>query len=387
MTIRKHACAAGISLAATLALAAPALAEMTMSLGGRIQVDATLFDEDDRDLDSGTEFRRVRLFAEGDIADNWGYKSQIDFAGNETTLKDMYISYSGFDFGKIKIGQFKHEFGLDTLTSSKYITFIERAASMEAFAIDRRIGVGLAGDLDRWHYAFSVFGQEESSDEGADEGVGAAGRVTWAPQFGDNSFLHLGAAANWQEPESTDDSEWRVRARPEAHQSNIRFVDTGTLEDVNNITTYGFEGAYVFGPFSVQGEWMQQTVDRDNGDDPELSGWYAYGSWFLTGESRAYKSGSFGRTKATNAWEIAVRYSSTDLDDGDVRGGQQDIITVGLNYYVNPYLRFMLNYVNIDADPVADRLIDRDDETGLIVGPGEDENPSAVIFRAAMDFK
>ena len=73
--------------------------------------------------------------------------------------------------------------------------------------------------------------------------------------------------------------------------------------------TFGFEGAWVLGPFSVQGEWMQQTVNRDVGDEPDLTGFYVYGSWFLTGESRSYKGGKFGRTKATNAWELAARYS------------------------------------------------------------------------------
>ena len=372
MSTRKYASAILASLAVSLVAAAPAFAQMTVSLGGRIQVDATEFNDDDANLDSGTEFRRARLFAAGDIADNWSYKAQYDFAGNSVTMKDAYVAYTGFDFGKIKIGQFKQEFGLENLTSSKYITFIERAAS-SAFAIDRRIGVNLSGDADRWHYAFGAFGQEESDSEGSDEGYGVAGRVTWAPQFGDNSFIHVGAAANWQQPPSRDDEEFRVRARPEAHQSNIRFVDTGTLTDVDDIVTFGFEGAWVGGPFSVQGEWTQQSVNRDEGDEPDLTGYYVYGSWFLTGESRSYKGGQFGRTKATNAWELAVRFSNTDLEDGDVLGGEQDIITVGVNYYANPNLRFMLNYLDIDVDPRS--------------GGQEDDNPSAVIMRVAMDFK
>jgi len=372
MSTRKYASAALASLAVSLIVAAPAFAQMTVALGGRIQVDATEFNDDEANLNSGTEFRRARLFAEGDIADNWSYKAQYDFAGNRTTMKDAYIRYSGFNFGKITIGQFKQEFGLEELTSSKYITFIERTSPTEAFALSRRIGIGLSGDADRWHYAFSAFGQEESDSEGADEGYGFAGRVTWAPQIGDNSFLHFGGAANWQQPTSRDDETWRVRARPEAHQSNVRFVDTGTLTDVDDIVTYGVEGAGVFGPWSIQGEWMGQSVNGD-GEEPDLTGYYVYGSWFLTGESRAYKGGKFGRTKATNAWELAVRYSDTDLEDGDVLGGEQKNITLAVNYYVNPYLRFMFNYVAIDADPPA--------------GGGPQDEPGAFIVRAAMDFK
>jgi phosphate-selective porin OprO/OprP len=385
----KLASALGLSVVASCLATAPAIAEMTVNFGGRIQVDYTYYDDDNIDLSSGSEFRRARFFAEGDIADDWSYKAQYDFAGNGTELKDVYIRYGGWDFGKLTIGQFKHEFGLEVLTSSKYMTFVERA-SLSAFAVDRRIGIGLAGDAGRWHWAASVFGEEESADVGGDEGYGVAGRVTWAPQFGDNSFIHLGAAANWQIPAESNDLGpgegnygWRVRSRPETHQTNVRLVDTGVLgnvDDSDGIVTYGLEGAWVAGPLSIQGEWAQQTVNRDDGDEPDFSSWYVYGSWFITGESRSYKGGSFGRTKATNAWEIAARYSTMDLEDGDIGGGEQDIITLGVNYYVNPYLRFMFNYVRTDADNASDRFLDDN-------GNRIQDEPNAFVVRAAMDFK
>ncbi len=231
-----HKRAIGVMSAVALGLGAsvPAMAEMTVSMGGRIQVDTTYYDDDNVKLGRGTEFRRARLFAEGEIADDWSYKSQIDFAGNGTVLKDVYVRYSGFDFGTITLGQFKQEFSLNELTSSKYTTFIERALPVTAFSLSRRIGVGLAGDKGAWHYAASVFGQEESDSEGVNEGYGAAGRLTYGPKIGENQ-LHFGAAANYQDAPNSD-NEWRVRTRPESHQTSVRYVDTGTLSDVNSIT-------------------------------------------------------------------------------------------------------------------------------------------------------
>jgi len=365
-----------VAIALAAAAVVPAEAQMTVSLGGRIQADYTYYDTDNISLGSGTEIRRARLFASGDILDDWKYKAQYDFAGNETNIKDMYVQYTGWDFGKITLGQFKQEAGLEVLTSSKYITFIERAA-MSALVPDRRISAGLAGDSGDLHYAASMFGDEEGSDGDTTEGLGFNGRVSWGPKFGNNQ-THFGGSASWQQPDSDD--EWRVRARPETHQTSVRLVDTGTLDQVDDVYTYGVEGAWVNGPFSVQGEWMQQSVNRDVGDEPDLTGWYMYGSWFITGESRAYKGGKFGRTKASNAWEVALRYSNLDLEDGSVLGGEQDIWTVGVNYYVNPYLRFMLNYVATDADKASSSFLDAS-------GNRIEDEPNAVAFRVAMDFK
>ena len=48
-------------------LVAPAHAEMTVEVGGRIDAIYTYYDEDNLDMGSGSEFRRARLFAQGNI--------------------------------------------------------------------------------------------------------------------------------------------------------------------------------------------------------------------------------------------------------------------------------------------------------------------------------
>jgi phosphate-selective porin OprO/OprP len=291
----------------------------------------------------------------------------------------MYIRYTGWDLGNITLGQFKQEQSLEALMSAKYTAFIEKAMVTTLYP-DRRIAVGFAGDSGPWHYAASLFGDQEGSDDDTSEGVGLGGRVTWGPKFGDNQF-HFGGSYNWQEP---GNNSWRVRSRPETHQTSTRLVDTGTLEDVDDINTYGLEAAWVLGPWSVQGEWLQQSINRQESDlpEPDLSGWYLYGSWFITGETRSYKNGLFGRTKASNAWEIAVRYSKLDLQDDGIQGGEEENWTFGVNYYVTPYLRFQLNYVAASADPVTNNIPNPDGS-----GTNFKDEPNAIAFRVHMDFK
>jgi len=362
--------------------------EFKLQVGGRIMADAAFYDEDNVDLDgeSGTEFRRARLFVAGTMFHDWDWKAQYDFAGNESEIKDAYIRYTGFDFGKITVGQFKQPFGLEELTSSKYITFMERAMATNAFSTSRRIGLGVNGAGDSWTWAASVYGREEGDDTDGDEGYGVGARLTWAPWHEKTRVLHVGAAAAWEDP---NDNGLRFRARPESHITSTRLVDTGSFSNPDTFTKYGLEAATVLGPFSLQGEYMTVNAEEDlpGSKDADFTGAYVYGSWFITGESRNYKKGKFGRVKPKSvvgkgghgAWELALRYSTIDLEDGDFEGGEEDNYTIGVNWYATPYIRFMANYVMTDTDPVASRLQDSD-------GRPKDDELSVFQLRAQIDF-
>jgi len=362
--------------------------EFKLQVGGRVMVDYANFDEDNVTYEggNGTEFRRARLFVAGTMFHDWDWKAQYDFAGNETEIKDAYIRYTGWDLGKFTIGQFKQPFGLEELTSSKYITFMERAMATNAFATSRRIGLGINGAGDHWTWAASVYGREEGDNTDGDEGYGAGARLTWAPWNEKTRVIHLGAAGAWEDP---NDNDVRYRARPEAHNTGTRLVSTGRFTEPDSFSKWGVEAATVLGPFSLQGEYMMVSASDDARDDPDLQGGYVYGSWFLTGESRNYKKGKFGRVSPKNplgkggigAWELGVRYSTIDLDDGDFKGGEQDNITVGLNWYANKYIRFMANYVRADADPFS-----MEDQSFDAPEGEDDETTNIFQLRAQIDF-
>ena len=81
------------------------------------------------------------------------------------------------------------------------------------------------------------------------------------------------------------------------------------------------------------------------------------GSWLLNGGHRAYKAGTgvFGAPKATDRglWELTARYDTiknTDLLDREATSW-----ILGMNYYVNPALRFMFNYTNGDNELTGDK--------------------------------
>lgn len=338
--------------------------------GGRIHLDAAFHDDDTSDLKDGTKFRRARLFVDGVINKDWLFKAQYDFAENSVGTKDLYIKYKPWG---VTLGQFKQPLSLEELTSSNYITFIERA-SINNLATSRRIGLGYNTGSDNYSFAASVYGRDVGDSTTDDEGFGIGGRLTFAPWASESSALHLGVAAAMENPQLGDDSA-RFRARPEANVDGSRLIDTGSIADVDDITKYGLEAALVQGPFSLQAEYLAASVARKNGNpDADFDGYYVFGSWFLTGESRPYdaKKGAFGRVKPSaksGAWELAARYSSLDLTDGAIDGGEMDNWTVGVNYYMNANARLMFNYVGVDSEKA-----------------GVDNDPGIFLMRAQVDF-
>ena len=122
---------------------------------------------------------------------------------------------------------------------------------------------------------------------------------------------------------------------------------------------WAWRPAGVYGPASLQGEYIHADVDRETGGDLAFNGYYIYGSYFLTSDLRNYKAdkGVFDIIQPAQtfrlhgdgwgAWELATRYSVLDLNDADINGGEERNFSLGLNWYPNSFVRLMANYIHV----------------------------------------
>lgn len=330
-------------------------------IGGRIMADAAFYENDGgTDYSSGHEIRRARLNMTGKFYKVWNFKTQIDFANDSVSIKDAYIGYDGFDNVGITVGHFKEPFSLEELTSSKYITFMERSLP-NAFAPGRALGIAANSSFnDMFTVAGGVFGDGlDSGGNGRNaSGYGVTGRVTFSPIHRDRQALHFGAAVSHRQTDQSNDL--RFRSRFEEHVSSNRLVDTGTIPGVDDFNRFGLEAAGVYERFSLQGEYIYTDVNTKSGFGPDGSfdGYYIYGSVFLTDDSRPYKfsGGKFDKVAPSStvgkggigAWEVGLRFSSLDLNDSPLaNGGKIDNLTVGLNWYATKNVRLMANYTTV----------------------------------------
>ena len=334
-------------------------------------MDAVYINDDKAELvpGSGTEVRRARLFAIGQY-ETWQYKLRAGFEEDDLSLKDAYMKHISTG---IKLGLFKPSFSIDEVTSSKYITFMERAFP-NAFKPGRRIGIGYHKYTNQLNINFGLFGQGSDEGDSGDEGFGINARITHPVIFNSQNLLHVGFGLTLENPEDDINNSISFSSRPESHITGD-IVETGTITNTKTIVRSGIEISSVIQSVSIQAEAIKVDLFKnDNSKDLSFSGSYVYASWFLTGEQRPYKAehGAFGRIKpiaAEGAWELALRYSKINLNDDVIIGAKATNITLGVNWYTTKNTRFSMNYIDITTDE------------NNIYG-----NPEILQFRAQIDF-
>lgn len=344
-----------------------------MKVRGRLQTDYNAINQDTgitgRPNVSAAEIRRARLGVEGLLWQDVEYKFEVDFANDETALKDAYMEYVGLCEGLgIRVGNFKNFNSLEHMTSSRYITFMERAAFIDAFELDRQIGAGVIFDQKHYTISAGVYGPHAENDSvWLDDVKSGAARVTWAPVNEDRRVVHFGAS--WRSRHGGDD----LRANPipandqffqyRARGADLHLADRfiGTPQIFNEDAFWGLEAAVVYGSWSLQGEYAQLHPDVATGfvgPDPTYQGWYIEGSWYITGESRTYKNGEFDRPKVLDpvfeggrgAWQLAAKYDVLDLSDKATMiatcttCGNQETWLLGVNWWLNDHTRVIFDY-------------------------------------------
>lgn len=364
-------------------------------IGGRIQLDGNFIDTDSNAKfgsgtaapSSGLYFRRVYLTFQGKLY-GWDYKIEPDFASNNSTggtsiaFQDLYIGHE-VGPGKLLLGQHKPYHGLEELTSSNEVTFIERptgsAVGVFGGGVSRefQLGAFYEGEfLDKNFTYGTSFYNLRRENTATTEGYGANGRLTWSPIHADRKVVHVGGSATYENPQNNgatntpqiigSSSTYAGRRGPSV---NLAFAGSD-----KPVRTFGGELGGVYESAYVSGEYFNQTLSQDAGRDQTVRSYYVQGSYFLTGESKPYKAkeGVFGNPKVNHPWgalEAAVRYESSKNEDTTggcpgtpnattgaytfATGGtkcETSALLFGLNYYVNPNVRFMANYILGEAD-------------------------------------
>ncbi|MGA1841332.1 MAG: OprO/OprP family phosphate-selective porin [bacterium] len=315
-----------------------------------------------------TELRRASIDIECEIDDDWQVEFQVSFEDEDQApeIEDAFISFTGWNNFAFMIGQTKEPFGLEELTSSKQISMIERSMATNAFAPGNHPGFEISGHQRPFTWAIGVY--EAEDNENKRDTYALTGRFVFTPWEYEKRILHMGVAGSFRD---FNGEEYRIETHAEVHTAEeiVRSVETPADE----VQLLGLELVSIFGPFSMQAEYMNARIKASVGNDASYAGYYIQGSYFLTGETRSYKKGTFKSIKPLNTYgalELLSRYSFLDAEDNN-NGVRVSNYTLGANYYLNKWIRLMANYI----------------QTTLIDGVSEVKcKADAISFRMQFDF-
>ncbi|PTS86576.1 MULTISPECIES: OprO/OprP family phosphate-selective porin [unclassified Caulobacter] len=383
----------------------------SVSFRGILQADAAIYDQRDagplasdfrrgsfndaaendraRDLGDGVNVRRARIGLEGKAFGAFDYNMIYDFGGSGTEeagkISSAWVQYSGYPV-KIRAGIYAPVTSLEDAANNTGSLFAERASVAETVrglaGGDGRAAIGILANGERWNLSAAVTGNTVTTQT-YDEQLGFVGRVAYVPFKGQDWLVHIGANANLViDPAAAGPdvasaggavTNVRLRDRPELRVDGTRLIDTGNI-DADGVSVYGLEFGAQRKNLYVQAEYFDIQVERRNStlSDPSFDGWYVQAGWTLTGEPRRYSTVTAGfdaprPTKPFNpkkaqwgAVELAARYSTFDLDylpgaagaaapTGGVRGGEQNILSLGVNWYLNPVVSISGTYRNVEV--------------------------------------
>jgi len=364
-----------------------------IQMRGRIEAEATMAGQSTQskatlgDLQNGYGFRRVRLGAQGNIEESTSWVSEVELAGGNVRLRDAFVGLDALPgVRQIRIGHFREPYNLEGMTSSNFITFLERAATNVLSPVRNW---GVCGywwpEDERMLFSLGAF-RDGTGSNGQSTGDGDnwayTTRLTGLPVYdsdeSDFRLIHLGAAFSQRVPPNGV-----INFTPRFGSSLLTVEDnpgSPFLPSVNirasDYQLYNLQAAGVLGSFSMQAEWTAAAVQQQNAGVVFVHGIYLYGSYFLTGEHRSYNRtrGSFDRIDVIHpvtrkkdsrsgigAVELAARFAYLDFDSPsmplDVNGAPAGTrlyeATIGLNWHLNTYTRIMADYTAGMPDKVG----------------------------------
>ncbi len=384
-------------------------------VGGRLQIDGVWLRTNNdvqaaRDkggignVRDAVNFRRARFDFGGTFYKNIDFLMEFDFINtvnvdpkfdtlpvNTPVPTDLWVTFKELPFvGNLRIGNLKPPISFEHLTSSRFLNFMERSMSFDAFIENQNNGFEPGAMIfdtaleERATWALGVF-KNTRSIFGWNVGDGeydVTGRITALPLYENEGemLVHVGLGASHRD---LDDDVDRIRARlllrngpAVLHNIVAESITGGSSRDTVNP-----EFVAVWGPVTLQTEYTRVWVHdatfpvtgtaKKNYGTVEYQAAYAELLCFLTGEHRTYDRKRAAFTRVTpnqnftsfgmnpdgcddcnnggglGAWQLGVRYSWIDLDNNGISGSTCQDVTVGLNWFLNPYMKWQLNYSSL----------------------------------------
>jgi phosphate-selective porin OprO/OprP len=302
---------------------------------------------------------------------NWVAQADLEFDQNATwQFQDMYIGWTGWKNSLLRFGHNKIPWGMQNLTTERYIDLWTRAAYIDIFKGGRRTGITYNRWGDKYEFEVGYYGagaNDYVDPNNEDSGQRMAARISVTPVLTKDAVFHLGLAAHRDTPKSGSGDTVSMKTGYETGGLADSMVSTGKISNVDHTLLPNVELAVQVKGFKFLGEYGQYQVTRYGGKpNVTTKGYYAEVNWFPSGYFKPYNAevGEFGKVippdKKHGLVELVLRYSDVNLNDlsASIKGGEGKITKLGLNYYMDYNMRWMFEAAHVQTDMYSVRKND-----------------------------
>jgi len=374
-----------------------------------LQVDGRWFSDKGTPQSADTFLvRKARPYLEGTVDNIYDFRVMPDFGQGKAILVDAYVAGRFRPWFTLQAGKFKGPVGLERLQPDQYNRFLELGLPSDLVP-NRDLGVQLGGDLfgGALSYAVGYFDgvtDGSSTDANASPDVDNDGKKDVEGRLFSQPFLSsgnpylsgLGFGVGGTYVNATGSATNTLLATYKTTSTQSFFgYRTGTS------ATYA-DGRrerlapqlfYYAGSFGLLAEYVRSSQDVSRqvstalkrSDTIDNSAWQVSASYFLTGERESYNN-FIPRSRFTpgrqgsgwGAWELVARLQELRIDRAAFAGGASSFADpglaprrafaygIGLNWYLDEYVRWMFDYEHTKFDGGGAGGTDRPDERAFL---------------------
>lgn len=347
-----------------------------LRLRGVIQADGEFMNNDVQNKTTDTFYMdKARPILEGTLFKRFDFRFMPDFGQGKTSIQDAFLDTKVFPELALRAGKFKQPVGLERLQADQDVKFVQRGLPTN-LAPNRDIGLQLQGDFLTTYGDFPISDANGNGVIGYQIGVFDGTSDGGSYDTDENNSKDV-AARVFVRPFKLTDIEWLqglglgvagTIGQESGAAPSYKTIGQQTFFNFNaGVTADGHrerispQGYYYWGPFGLLGEYIVSSQVVRKGalqQRVENSAWQVSTTYVLTGEKAAYTGvvpdKPFDPAKGQwGAFELAARFSELNVDRAAFRNAFADPTTsaaaaaewgVGLNWYLNKNIRFVLDY-------------------------------------------
>ena len=334
--------------------------------GGQTNIDCGTFlgADDNRANRNGISVNDCRLAVIADIDTAWQAKLEVSYQASKISFKDVYVQRSFCNAAcEVRFGNFFFPFGI--LRGGLFFKFVDTSTADVTFSPWRKLGMAYQSYSDHFNWGVGIFSAGDvDNGKKTNQGYSFNAYALVRPIVSGSNVLHFtvsGILTHLSDQIS-------FSAPLPVMFTNSPLAETGKMDAYN----YGRLEVSAFGVarrFYAEAHFLKAWVNRPNeiattADDGTVTitpqenyngayGFYVQASWRIIGGDQAldyHKKMGLAFNPTRRALDVLARFDRTDLD----QFGAANNLTLGVNYYINKYLRVRLNYVHAAVKHGAD---------------------------------